>query len=104
MQIIYLTKVHTFIEDLETPLDARVDKMLDKLKAHGHELRMPFSKLVEDGIFELRVAGAVQVRLLYFFHKGEAVVIHAFFKKTAQLSRRDIAYALKIKRMFIADI
>ena len=104
MDVIYLTKAHAFIEDLESPLAARVDRMLGKLKAHGHALRMPFSKPVEDGIFELRVPGAVQVRIFYFFHKDSAVVAHAFLKKTEQLRRKDIDYALKAKEAFIADI
>jgi len=102
MNIIYLPKVHAFIEGLDVPLDARVNKMLDLLENRGYELRMPFSKPVGNGIFELRVVGAVQIRLLYFFHEGEAVVIHTFFKKTEQLSRRDIDYALRARKAFIA--
>lgn len=77
--------------------------MLDRLKEHGHELRTPFSKPVGGGIFELRIVGAIQVRVLYFFHRGEAVVVHAFFKKTEQLSRKDIDYALKARKMFVAN-
>jgi phage-related protein len=102
MNIIYLPKAHAFIEFLDVSLAARTNKMLDLLRDHGHELRMPFSKPVEDGIFELRVAGAVHIRLLYFFHKGAAVFVHAFFKKTEQLNRRDIDYALRARDMFIA--
>ncbi len=102
MNIIYLPKAHIFIEGLDVPFDARVNKMLDLLKSRGYELRMPFSKPIEDGIFELRVVGATQIRLLYFFHKGEAVVVHTFFKKTERLSRRDIEYALRVRKAFIA--
>lgn len=102
MNIMYLPKVHTFIESLEVPLDARVNKMLDLLESRGHELRMPFSKPIEDGIFELRIVGAVQIRLLYFFYNAQAVVVHAFFKKTEQLSRKDVAYALQMRNVFIA--
>lgn len=104
MNIIYLPKARTFIEALDSSLDARTNKMLDLLRDCGHELRMPFSRLVGDGLFELRVVGAVQIRLLYFFHKGEAVVVHAFAKKTEQLSRRDIEYALSARRVFIASL
>ncbi|MDP2665030.1 MAG: type II toxin-antitoxin system RelE/ParE family toxin [bacterium] len=104
MNILYLPKVHAFIEGLDVPFDARVNKMLDLLRNRGYELRMPFSKPVEDRIFELRIVGVIQIRLLYFFHKGEAVVVHAFFKKTEQLSRKDIEYALRMRNMCIADI
>lgn len=64
---------------------------------------MPLSKPIEDGMFELRVVGAIQIRLLYFFYKGDAVVAHAFFKKTEQLSRKDVEYALQMRNAFIAS-
>ncbi|MDO8576315.1 MAG: type II toxin-antitoxin system RelE/ParE family toxin [bacterium] len=103
MNLLYLPKARAFIEALDSPLDARTNKMLDLLRDRGHELRMPFSKPVEDGVFELRVVGAVQIRLLYFFHSGTAIFVHALFKKTEQLSRRDIDYALRVRKAFIAD-
>ena len=104
MNIVYLPKAYMFIEALDIPLNARVKRMLDLLRDRGHELRMPFSKSIENGIFELRIVGAAQIRLLYFFHSGQAIVVHAFFKKTEQLSRRNIDYALRARSMFIAGI
>jgi phage-related protein len=99
----YLPRAADFVANLDTPLDGRVRRMIRLLETLGNELRMPFSKPVENGIFELRVTGAVQVRLLYFFHNGEAVVVHAFSKKTEQLSRRDIEYALLARKNFIVE-
>lgn len=103
MHIIYLPKAADFVVGLNNPLDGRVRRMIRLLETSGNELRMPFSKSIEGGIFELRVVGAVHVRLLYFFYKGEAIVVHAFTKKTQQLSRRDIEYALRARKMFIAN-
>lgn len=104
MNIIYLPKAADFVAVLDYPLDGRVRHMIKLLETLGHELRMPFSKPVEDGIFELRIVGAVQIRLLYFFHDEHVVVVHAFFKKTEQLRNRDIDYALRMRRAFIAGI
>jgi len=101
MHIIYLPKAADFIASLDSPLGGRVRRMIKLLETSGNELRMPFSKPVGGGIFELRIVGAVHIRLLYFFHKGEAVVVHALSKKTGQLSRRDIEYALRLRKMFI---
>lgn len=103
MNILYLPKAADFVANLATPLDGRLRRMIKLLETLGHELRMPFSKSVEDGIFELRVVGAVQIRLLYCFHKGHAVVVHALFKKTEQLNRVDIDYALRMRRIFVAE-
>lgn len=76
--------------------------MIRLLEERGQDLRMPLSRPMGDGIFELRVVGAVHVRLLYFFHEGEAMVIHAFIKKTEQISRKDIEYALLARKAFLA--
>jgi|SRR3989344_1615091 len=102
MRIRYLPKALAFIENLDPTLGARANKTLDLLMDRGHTLRMPFSKSVEDGFFELRVIGAVHIRLLYFFHQGEAVVVHAFLKQTPQLNRKDIDYAQRARSSFIA--
>lgn len=102
MHIIYLPKAADFVAGLDNPLDGRARRMIRLLETSGNELRMPFSRPIENGIFELRVVGAVHIRLLYFFHKGEAVVAHAFAKKTQQLSRRDIEYVLRVREAFIA--
>lgn len=90
MNVTYFPKAYAFVEALNPLLAGRANKMLDLLRNRGYELRMPISRLVEDGIFELRVVGAVHIRFLYFFHAGEAIVAHAFFKKTERLSRKDI--------------
>jgi len=104
MHIIYLPKAADFVADLDNPLDGRVRRMIRLLETSGNELRMPFSKPIENGIFELRVVGAVHIRLLYFFYKGEAVIVHAFAKKTQQLNHRDIEYALRARDMYLADL
>ncbi|MHB8860375.1 MAG: type II toxin-antitoxin system RelE/ParE family toxin [Minisyncoccota bacterium] len=104
MHIIYLPRAADFVANLDDPLAGRVRRTIKLLETSGNELRMPFSKPVENGLFELRVVGATHVRLLYFFHKGEAVVVHAFVKKTSRLSRGDIAYALLARKTFIAEV
>ncbi|MCX6790024.1 MAG: type II toxin-antitoxin system RelE/ParE family toxin [Candidatus Kaiserbacteria bacterium] len=104
MQVIYVPKAADFVVNLDDSLGVRVRRVISLLEARGNSLRMPFSKPVENGIFELRIVGALHIRLLFFFCKGDAVVAHAFFKKTERLSRRDIEYALLVQKVFIADI
>ncbi len=104
MHIIYLPKAADFVANLDDPLVGRVRRTVKLLETLGSGLRMPFSKPVEHGLFELRIVGAVHVRLLYFFYKGEAVVVHAFAKKTERLSRGDIEYALLARNTFIAEV
>lgn len=53
---------------------------------------MPFSRHLDDGIFELRtVQGSDITRVLYFFVAGgEIVLTHGFVKKTQKTPAREI--------------
>lgn len=104
MEVVYVPRAAQFIEDLPTPLSARTKKTLDLLETFGHTLRMPYSRSVARGLFELRVLGAVHVRLLYCFHKNQAVIVHALIKKRSALSTKDIAYARAVQKEVFADV
>jgi len=104
MEVVYVSRAAQFIEELPAPLAARTKKTLDLLETHGHVLRMPYSRSVARGLFELRVLGAVHVRILYFFHNNQAVVVHALIKKRNDLSNKDIAYAKVVQKEVLADV
>ncbi len=77
---------------------------LERLAQFGHELRRPDADYLRDGIHELRVVHeSVQYRILYFFHRREAVVSHGFIKKRAVVPPNEIYEALRRKRLFESD-
>lgn len=104
MEVVYIPRAAQFIEDLPNSLDARTKKTLDLLESHGHTLRMPYSRSVAQNLFELRVLGAVHVRLLYCFHNNQAIILHALIKKRNALSAKDIAYARALQKEVLADV
>ncbi|MDP3402781.1 MAG: type II toxin-antitoxin system RelE/ParE family toxin [bacterium] len=104
MEVVYVPKAAQFIQDLPNPLDARTKKTLDLLEALGHTLRMPYSRSIARNLFELRVLGAVQVRLLYCFHNNQAIILHALIKKRNALSAKDIAHARAVQKEVLADV
>lgn len=56
-----------FLNSLQPKLQAKLFRDLDLLEEYGNALREPFSKHLEDGIFELRTKFATDiVRSLYF--------------------------------------
>lgn len=62
-----LPPAEEFIRELAPKLQARVLRILDLLEMNGTEVGMPYSKHLEDGIFELRAKqGTNAVRVLYF--------------------------------------
>ena len=73
-----------FILGLAPKMRAKMLRVVDFLEANGSELREPYSKPLDDGIFELRAqVGSDTSRVLYFFVVGKkAVLTHGFIKKT----------------------
>ena len=67
MQIIILDDVKHFILGLEAKYQGRVSKCIDLLRNNGHLLRMPNSRYIAPGIFELRITGSLNIRLIYSF-------------------------------------
>jgi phage-related protein len=85
-----------FIEDLDQETITHVHTALALLRTYGQEARYPHTRKVARGIFELRTLGKQNIRLFFCFHKGEAVILHAFIKKTYRIPKSEIEYALKL--------
>lgn len=98
MEIIYATpKIGRFIKKLDPHLAQRVLNTIDLIELYGHELRMPHTKPISNGLHELRLIGGYHVRILYSMHADTAYILHIFEKKTSAILRKDIAYALRVK-------
>lgn len=60
--------VEKFLDKLNPKMRAKIFGMLVILQEKGNQLREPYSKHVEDGIFELRCKfGSDITRVMYFF-------------------------------------
>ena len=61
------TPVEDFIIDQDNKMKAKIIGMLELLEERGNSLREPYSKHLEDGIFEIRCqVGNNITRILYF--------------------------------------
>lgn len=91
--------VQEFLDSLEPKLLAKTIRTIDLLEANGSKLREPHSKLIEDGIFELRTQlGTDITRVLYFFVVGKkAILTNGFIKKTKKTPKSEIELAKKYK-------
>ena len=69
------------------------------LEDYGPGLKQPYSKHLEDGIFELRVKFSSDItRTLYFFAKGKRIILtNGFVKKTQKTPKKEIDLAKKRK-------
>lgn len=95
MKIIFFDKkVKDSIESLEDETVSKAFERIDLLEKFGHELKMPYSKKISKDLFELRIRGKQELRILYTFNKG-AVLLHAFVKKSFKIPRKEIQIAIK---------
>lgn len=95
----YDQHVERFVQSLEKVTIAKVLRMINLLERFGHELGMPQSKPLRHGLFELRIRGVQEVRLLYTYRHNKAIIVHGFIKKTQKLSASELTRALRKKRI-----
>ena len=96
--------VKDFIYSLDPKMQAKMIGLLDLLDEKGNELRAPYSKHSEDGIFELRCkVGSNISRVMYFFYYHKIVVLtNGFIKKTQKTPSVEIKLAKKRRQEFLA--
>ncbi|MEK6201789.1 MAG: type II toxin-antitoxin system RelE/ParE family toxin [Desulfobulbaceae bacterium] len=72
-------------------------RIADLLEEFGPSLRMPHSKALSDGLFELRANGREGIgRVFYCFLIGQQVVVlHGFVKKTQEPPPRVLYVGVK---------
>ena len=88
-------KVQAIIEAWPVDVVADYARIVDLLIEHGPNLRLPHSRALSGGLFELRPRGRSGIgRVFYCFLVGQRVVVlHAFIKKTQQTPERDLKKA-----------
>jgi phage-related protein len=93
----YHPKVLAVIEAWPVDVLADFTRLVELLIEHGPNLRLPHSRALGGGLFELRPRGRSGIgRAFYCFLVGKRVVIvHAFVKKTGQTPDKELAMARK---------
>lgn len=87
--------VEEFLKKLDVKMRAKMVGLLEILEEKGNVLREPYSKHLEDGIFELRCkVGSNIMRVLYFFYyQGKIILTNGFVKKVQKTPRTEIQVA-----------
>lgn len=87
--------VQEFLDSLDTNMRTKMLGLLGVLEEKGNYLREPYSKLIDDGIFEIRCkVGNNITRVLYFFYYNRKIVLtNGFVKKTRKTPIKQIKLA-----------
>ncbi len=90
--------IEDFINSLQPDTIAKLIRQIDLLEEFGPRLGMPNAKPIGKGLYELRVRGRQEVRVLYIFAmKSKIYLLHGFTKKTQKISRIDLDIAINRK-------
>ena len=92
-------EIKPFLIGLQSSTRSKIGRLLDSLARHGYELGMPHAKAIGNGMMELRVRGTQEVRLLYVLTQQQAIILHAFVKKTDEISSHDLDLAIRRKKL-----
>ena len=91
--------VEDFLNRLDIKMRSKLLMVLKVLQEKGNQLREPYSKHLEDGIFEVRgkVGNDISRVLYFFYHGGKIILTNGFIKKTQKTPRSEILKAKKYR-------
>ena len=73
-----------FILSQDIKMKTKIFGLIDILEQYGNQLREPYSKSLDDGIFELcaKVGSDISRVLYFFYYEGRIILTNGFVKKT----------------------
>lgn len=95
--------VREFLLSIDKKMRSKLLMEIDLLEENGPQLREPYSKHLNDGIFEIRAKQGTNItRVLYFFFVGKKIVLtNGFTKKTQKAPQSEIETAKKYRADYI---
>lgn len=95
--------IREFLDSLDNKMRAKLLRTIMLLEQNGNELREPYSKCLDSGIFELRAKQGTDItRVLYFFMVGHKIILtNGFIKKTQKTPKSEIELAKKYREDYM---
>lgn len=88
-----------FIKKQQPQTKAKIAHIIKLLELYGNKLGLPHSKALGSGLYELRVRGKEELRIIYCFMQQKTIyLLHGFKKQTQQIPSKELEIALKRKR------
>jgi len=95
--------VRDWLNDLSVEDRRVVGRDMAKVQ-FGWPIGLPLCRSLQDGLWELRssLPSKREARVLFGFHDGELIALHAFVKKTQATPAADLKLARKRMKEFLA--
>jgi phage-related protein len=99
----YSEDVRLEIETLPVGIRASYVRLTELLEEFGLELRMPHSRALGGGLFELRPRGREGIARVFYCTKvgRKIIILHSFIKKTNETPKRELDIARRRRREVI---
>ena len=85
--------VADFIKRQQPQTIAKIVHLIDLLEIHGSLLSMPHAKKLETNMYELRVRGKEEIRIIYGFKEKTIYLLHGFKKQKQKTPLKEIEIA-----------
>ena len=82
--------IQIFLLSFDDPTVSKIINSLELLDELGEQIRLPRSKKVTKGVYELRILADLPVRIFYTFHGENIWVLHAFVKKSQKIPPKEL--------------
>jgi phage-related protein len=88
--------IYEFIESLSPNSQAKLSNTFDLLSQFGLNLGLPHvKKVINTNLWELRILGADNIRVLYIASSGhQFLLLHGFIKKTQKTDKKELKIAI----------
>jgi phage-related protein len=95
--------VEEFLNSLDSKMQSKLIGLMGVLEEKGNDLREPFSKYLEEGIFELRCKQGNNItRVLYFFYVGRKIILtNGYVKKTQKTPKKIIELSKSYRKDYL---
>ncbi|MBM2827486.1 MAG: hypothetical protein HW408_18 [Actinobacteria bacterium] len=96
----YSEDVRLEIDVLPVGIRASYARLTELLEEFGLELRMPHSRAMGGGLFELRPRGREGIARVFYCTKvgRKIIILHSFIKKANETPKRELAIARRRQR------
>ncbi|GIW64592.1 MAG: hypothetical protein KatS3mg092_0525 [Patescibacteria group bacterium] len=85
--------VADFIKKQQPQAIAKIIHLLDLLEIYGSFLGMPHAKKLDSNLYELRIRGKEEIRIIYTFIRRTIYLLSAFKKQKQKTPKKEIEIA-----------
>lgn len=93
MEVRYHDEVGDFVKSAQWQTQSKILRSIGLLEQYGYAIGMPHVKKVNRLLYELRIRGSQEARILFAVHGQRAILLHGFFKKTQKTPVQEIRIA-----------